>query len=197
MQWDTFEVTRQYARCTASRGERQRGITDAMPEARRRRPTSDAAKSSRRHARERGRSTQQFQQIIGRHDARRTTILHQALGARLADATEASPPISRRARETQQAKVIVAAPRRRRHHAAGPRGRASARGTAQVRAQSRTTIRARSSATTTPNPTERDYGNADVMGPDAKHGTHVAGHHRRGARQRRSASTASRRRSSS
>ena len=69
----------------------------------------------------------------------------------------------------------VPPPRRRRHHAGGARGRAQGR-----RVEAKYGLNPEYDPRTIvgddyTNRTSASYGNADVMGPDAKHGTHVAG----------------------
>ena len=170
--FDTFEVTREYARChgkAAASGAPP--ITDQPRSA----SEIDAAYAKQRTQIER--TADNYRQVEQRAAPDRAG----ARACRAASRPIRSTPRRVKALSPSTPQLVAGASDVSRARAAGRdavgdrRRPQVARGPASVFSECRTTTRARSSATTTPNPNEHDYGNKDVMGPEAKHGTHVAG----------------------
>ena len=169
VQWDALEVTRLYARCTKPGGA---GAGSGMPK-----PDDAtckrAAEEFEKARAENAAMTQQLQQISVVM-TRANEILHRALGPDSLTRTKvtAFQPTSS---ETQQAKIMWL---RLADAGITPQDLADAQKDAEGKAKyglnpdydARLIV-----GDNYANTSERRYGNPDVMGPDAKHGTHVSG----------------------
>ncbi|MDQ3556342.1 MAG: S8 family peptidase, partial [Gemmatimonadota bacterium] len=174
VRYDTYEVTRQYVRCTrAPQPAAQRATQGpALSAAERQR----CPEIERDFARQRTEAEQTLQQVraIGEALARATPILREALG------TDSVSP---------ERVMALQSPRTDVQQARGVYLQLAENGvTPAVVEEARTEFEARLQYRLNPdydprplvgdnaaNLSERRYGNRDVMGPDAEHGTHVAG----------------------
>ncbi|MFL5578425.1 MAG: S8 family peptidase [Gemmatimonadaceae bacterium] len=174
VRYDTYEVTRQHALCTSqpaagSAAKRTAGSAPAPDAARCKAIAADFEK-------ERTEAQQQLGQVRMMDDAmgRITTILKQATGADslTPERVAALRPTSAEVQRAQQIYLQLA------ESGITPAAIADARKQLTSRAEYGL------NAAFDPRPivgddyanvAERRYGNADVMGPDAEHGTHVAG----------------------
>ncbi len=166
--FDTFEVTREYARChggAAASGSPQDHDAARCTEI-------DAAFEKQRNS---------IQSSVTNYKGA-LDVLHQIMPLlkqavapdtlSLARVRALSPSTPQLTQARQIYLQLAAGSERPRPCSATDSSRS--RGSSRT-ASTPTSIRARSSATTTPTGTEHHYGNSDVMGQDAKHGTHVAG----------------------
>ena len=161
---DTYEVTRQYVRCTKN--------PTSMPDADRQK----CAKITADFNKEKEEAAQTLQQVkeIDAVLARVLPLLKQAVGSDSLTTDKVSALQSSRS-DVQQAKQIYL------QLAANGITPAEVR-EAKKELESRTQFGLNPSFNPRPivgddtlNLTQRDYGNTDVTGPDAKHGSHVAG----------------------
>lgn len=168
VRYDTFEATRLYARCTL--GDRGAGTGTPMP--------SDSVCAAARADFEKQRTETlqtlpQIQQIEALY-AQIIPVLRQASGGDSVtqprvQAITSSDPAVQQARmmylRLASADITPAAV-----EDAKPEYEARARYSLDTLFNPRTIV-----GDTYSNPNQRNYGNTDVTGPDAKHGTHVAG----------------------
>jgi subtilisin family serine protease len=165
VQYDLLEVTRLYARCTKPNASKL--------------PPPDAAtcaKASAEFEKQRAQNQQMQQQVeqIGVVMTRVNTVLRQSLGTDSLTKTKvaAFQPTST---ETQQAKMMWL---RLADAGITPEELEDARKDAESKAKYGLNPDYNPRAIVGDdyaNLSERNYGNSDVMGPDAKHGTHVSG----------------------
>jgi len=169
VQYDALEVTRLYARCTKPGGA---GAGSGLPKP----DDATCKRAAEEFEKARGQNAQMSQQLqqISVVMTRANEILHRAMGPDTltrAKVTAFQPTSS----ETQQAKVMWL---RLADAGISPQDLADAQKDAEGKAKyglnpdydARLIV-----GDNYANTSERRYGNADVMGPDAKHGTHVSG----------------------
>jgi len=165
---ETLELTRLYARCTkATEGTSAAKLP--MPDA------ATCKRAGEEFEKERAESQQLSQQVtqISAVMTRATDVLRRAIGDSLTKAkVTAFQPTSS---ETQQAKMMWL-----RLEEAGITPEALKEAQEQVESQTKYGLNPQYDprplvGDDLANTAERRYGNSNVMGPDAKHGTHVAG----------------------